>query len=210
MAKKTEAELLQEADRQAQDALTQLGTPEQTYVGGALEFEQEQDEAEAIQLERALDRESDASDRARLLRLEECMADQAKLLMDLMQEFRSLRIHTTGTIIPATEADLPVRSRALSDEELNQLVTITIFADPDPKQNRPVEVTVNGQKWRIERGAPVRVPRFVVEVLEHATIDTWEYPVEGGRYVAQKTDLTPMTTSPPVHRKYPRFNFAYA
>jgi hypothetical protein len=38
--------------------------------------------------------------------------------------------------------------------------------------------------------------------------DTEEHPIENGRYLAQKADLTPMTTTAGIRRSVPRFNFS--
>jgi hypothetical protein len=94
--------------------------------------------------------------------------------------------------------------------ELDELLTITVFPETDPNQNRPLTPALNGVVYTIPRGVPTRIPRKVALILEQAVIDSWEYPIENGRYVAQKADLSTLTTTLPVHRRLPRFNFAYS
>lgn len=198
--RKSEAELLQESEQQAEAALKTLPTPTQDYLTGSVEEDERQTEAEAAMLAKSEDERSSASDRDRLLRLEALAEQQAKLIADL-------KAGAAQSIIGVGADELPVRQKQWSEEELRELVTITIFADSDPNQNRPVSVAHNGTVYTMPRGKPVRVPRFVVQVLENAKITSWEYPLANGQFGA-KTDLTPMTTSTPVLRSYPRFNFA--
>lgn len=207
MPKKTEAELLQEADRQAEDALARMEQPAETYLAGNLEFEEEQREGEAKSVLQAEDQRSAASDRARIVRLEELVEKNSRLVQALLEGFKSGS--ASALILPATPDDLPRPHKQWTEAELQELVSITIFPETDPNQNRPVSVAPNGVSYSIPRGVPTRVPRCVALILEQAVIESWEHPIEGGQYVAQKTDLTPLTTTLPVLRRLPRFNFAY-
>lgn len=47
-------------------------------------------------------------------------------------------------------------------------VRIVIHKSPLPHAVDPVPVSVNGRQWTIKRGEIVEVPRYIVEVLEHA------------------------------------------
>ncbi len=51
--------------------------------------------------------------------------------------------------------------------------TITIHTHPDPAQNFPVRVSVNGIVWELARGVPHIVPACVVEVLDQAKVGHW-------------------------------------
>lgn len=196
-SKKTEAELLQEAERQAEAALAHMPEPAPEYAGGDTESDEQALGAEV----QAEDRRSDATDRDRLLRLEKMMES---LVANLPQS------QAAPLIVPAAPDDVPRKRKEWTRDELAELLTITIFPESDPNQNRPVDVAINGQSYAIPRGVPTRVPRAVALVLEQAVVDSWEFPIENGRYVAQKSDLTTLTTTLPVHRRTPRFNFAYS
>jgi hypothetical protein len=53
-------------------------------------------------------------------------------------------------------------------DKASELVRIVIHKSPLPHAVDPVPVSVNGRQWTIKRGEVVEVPRFLVEVLEHA------------------------------------------
>lgn len=205
--RKSESELLEEQERQAVAASKALPEPEQVFVTENLEADEQQAEAEAKKEAQQEDQRSDATDRDRILKLEELTARQAAMIQDLL---RSGQLNPAAAqVVVASAEDLPRPRKPLSQAEIYELVSITIFADgAEPSQNRPVSVSVNGQQWNIPRGKPYRVPRFVVEVLEQAVIESWEHPVENGQFLPRQ-DLTPMTTSLGVLKRYPRFNFAY-
>lgn len=198
---KTDAELTEEASRQAEAALTQLGEPAQTYLSGGLEEEEQVAAQAAAAQAQAADQQSDASEHARLARLEQ-------LVDTLLAGFQ--HGSSAPLVLPATAADLPRKKKHWTPEELVELITITIFQESDPNLNRPVDVSPNGIRFTIPRGVPTRVPRYVALVLEDACIESWEHPIENGNYVAQKTDLSEFTTTPPVRRRTPRFNFSYS
>ena len=60
-------------------------------------------------------------------------------------------------------ADEPT-PRAQIDERLSELVTIELFADGD-RYSRDFVAGVNGKLWKIKRGQPVQVPRYVAELV---------------------------------------------
>ena len=203
MARKTEAEQREEAEREAQATLQAMPEPVSQYVTGSVEDDEAQAAAELAAEEQAADADSDTSAEARILRLEQLFEENTRLLRQLLE-----KNHTVPLILPASADALPRKGKDWTQEELETLVSITIFPESDPHMNRPVDVALNGTTYSIPRGEPYRVPRAVVLVLEAAVIESWEHPIENGLHIAQKTDLTPLTTTPPVLRRYPRFNFA--
>lgn len=48
------------------------------------------------------------------------------------------------------------------------LVRIEIHKSPIKNAVDPIPISVNGRQWTIKRGETVEVPRYLVEVLEHA------------------------------------------
>lgn len=51
--------------------------------------------------------------------------------------------------------------------DMEELVEIKLFKDKD-KYKDDLFVCVNGQKFLIQRGVPVKVPRYIKEVLDNA------------------------------------------
>lgn len=186
MGKKTEAEHFEEAQRHAEALLAAMPEPEQSYAGGEEPIPPVEADPEA---------EADALDRGRILRLER-MVEQLTA--------RSTQIAVAGV------AEMPPTAprRPYTQAELNELVTVTLFENSDPNENRPIPLAPEGDLRWLPRGIPTRIPRKHLLVLIAAQIESVEHPIENGRYVAQKTDLSPMTTTPGVVRKTPRFHFS--
>lgn len=59
------------------------------------------------------------------------------------------------------------------------MVTIQIHSDPDPAKNAPVYVCHNGQSMLIPRGRPVQIPYYVLELLDHAKVETVSPDMDG-------------------------------
>jgi hypothetical protein len=84
---------------------------------------------------------------------------------------------------------------------------VKIYIAPHANENRPITGCVNGNAFSVPYGELTTVSRAVLEVLQHAVIDTWEYPIENGRYLGVRSPDQPhMTPSLPIHRKTPRFS----
>ena len=49
--------------------------------------------------------------------------------------------------------------------DAGDFVTVTLFKDSD-KYKDDVTIGVNGKFWKIQRGVPVTVPRYVADVLD--------------------------------------------
>ena len=69
----------------------------------------------------------------------------------------------------AAEVDMEaIRER---EDKMQELVEVELFLDGD-KYKDDVFVGVNGRTWVIKRGVPVKVPRYVKEVLDSAMKQT--------------------------------------
>jgi hypothetical protein len=53
------------------------------------------------------------------------------------------------------------------DPSLTELVKVRLFRDSD-KYSRDLVVGVNGKLWKIKRGEPVEVPRYVAQIIEQS------------------------------------------
>ena len=49
----------------------------------------------------------------------------------------------------------------------NELVEFEAFKDDD-KYKDDIYVAVNGRRWQIKRGVPVKIPRYVYEVIKNS------------------------------------------
>ena len=87
--------------------------------------------------------------------------------------------------------------RKMKDLPIEQTTIIRIHESAGPNDINPVPVNVNGMDYRIPRNIPIRVPNFVVEVLERA-IET--------RHESQ-TDFTTLRTEL-VTREVPSYPFS--
>jgi len=57
------------------------------------------------------------------------------------------------------------------NQYMNELVEIQLFKDNE-RYKEPLYVAVNGKAWLIQRGVPVKVPRYVAEVIDSADRQT--------------------------------------
>ena len=71
--------------------------------------------------------------------------------------------------------------------DLDELVPITLFEDDD-KYSEPLDVGVNGKRWRIQRGVEVMIPRYVyirIQDMQRAEADAARSRVKLSRQFEQ-------------------------
>ena len=117
-----------------------------------------------------------AEDRRKIQTLTEALAETN----DLVKKLAADKGGYTGAIAAAEgiEAEHENRKRYSAIRARGNRCTITLHSNPDPALNQPVPVAVNGRKWTLPRGVPLEVPAEVVEVLDHAEVDTWVNQVD--------------------------------
>lgn len=81
---------------------------------------------------------------------------------------------------PPVEDNRPRTARVqevipLRDMPIEETAVIEIGDSNTPMNQDPVPVFVNGRSFYIKRNHPVRVPRYVLEVLDHAVEESWRH-----------------------------------
>lgn len=199
--KKSPAELAQEAENQAQDALKHMAPPEQVRLSGPPEEEQAAQAEAQAQAERA--------EEAGQLDVEQRLEQMAAIIAELTAKPPARKGQTPDNpLILMPTPEQPVEAPApLSKEQAWRPVVIYVLRDADGTME-PIHVNVGDQwKFAIPRECNVRVPFCVTKVLDDAVIRSKEFLIEGNQYLAQKKDLTPLTVSEPVETVQKRFHY---
>lgn len=100
--------------------------------------------------------------------IEEMKAEMQKILEDAKKEAAEIIENAKAQAV--TSAAEPVaKSKVLTKEEkyMNELVEVELFED-NGKYKDDVTVAVNGKLWVLQRGVPVKIPRFVKAVLDNS------------------------------------------
>ncbi len=200
MPKKTDAELTEELERRAEDAVAHTPVPKQTYMVGSLEFEEEQAEHDAQAEAITEDQLSNDKVMKRLVLLEEQYAENAKLMRLIAQRMGFLD----------DQPDTPDGKHAVNPQtpQINPDAKVRIFINPseDPARNWPVPVGVNGSLRYLPRGEYIEVTQAELEVLRHAVVEGWHLPVgNDDNPMAPKPSRNQLALSQPVPYKQTRF-----
>jgi len=205
MAKpKTAAEEFETAQRQAEDVLAAEPVPASPYLTGSLEEDEQREDEQEKTLATELNQESDKNERTRIIRLEEAFTEQAALLREICKAIGGVK-NPTGYSAPEDVPAPPSHLNPTIENPMRPVKFILIPTD-NPHENRPQPVNLNGNQWIIPRGEIVTAPWAIMEILRTAVIDSYEYPIEGGRYLGVKHSQEPLVLSEPVYRPVRRFN----
>lgn len=140
----------------------------ETYLAGDSGDAAEEAQAhEEKQLEQQLDRESSASERLAIEKLLQRLDEQSATI-------KALEAKVGLLTVPKSMAE--DREKMIADQIKEQIrgrthVKVQLHTHENPNHNWDVPVSVNGERWVLQRGIPQEVPVSVVEVLQHAIVE---------------------------------------
>jgi hypothetical protein len=195
----SESELAERAAQIAEDRLAHTPEPAIRYATESAEA----DAAEHHQLDQEQARVNDAlaSDKVerRILLLEEAARETNLLLKTVLEKFGFVN----AAAAPGGEAtDTPPAPVTPSAAAIR---TIYIAEGQAPWEKEPVWCAIDGDGRYLPRGKYIQVTQAELEVLLHAVIEGYHYPVVNDNPLASKTSRDHMTVSIPVPYSQPRF-----
>lgn len=202
--KRTEGEELERQERQATDWLKKNPAPAEVQVSASFERKEEQD----YELDKAQEILSDVHSSGVVMRrleaLEEMFARQNAMLMSFLEK--------QGAQTPRQQEERQAEGKdpiiVPPSAPLDAVITIHIASGQTAAESEPIPVGINGNIRMIPRDVYTQVTRAELEVLQHAVIEKYEYPVANGIPLARKDSLEHMTLSRPVHSVRARFPMA--
>lgn len=100
--------------------------------------------------------------------MEKALKEKEKNLSEKEQKMNETIEEIKAKEIKLNEAQCDKESIDTAEELKKDLVEIKIPIDQLNKNDKTVEVFINGYRWSIERGKEVKVPRAVKEILTNA------------------------------------------
>ena len=150
-------------------------TPTDVYVGKTPAELDERDAARDAAHAVARDQSSSATER-RIQLLEDQLRENQALIQKLAKDRGGYT--TVGPEVAALAQEEARRKVYKRITENGGFCTISVHTHEDAAQNFPVDVGVNGRQYRLPRGQQIVVPVAVIEVLDHARIDSWVREVD--------------------------------
>lgn len=179
------SDVLENIERRIADAEATSGPD--VFAGADEETEADEEAAFAQASEQAaFEARKRQSDNDRIAELERRLERQSALLEKLSA---AASVNSLSRVVREEKRQqMQAARRRIYDRVKAQddKVLINIFPDQTDPYNRPVDVRINGNHWRLERGRPITVNSSVLEALDNAVQDAYlKFRAEDGTVTHQ-------------------------